>query len=262
MQKTQSPLLFFLCTAMLLFSCKKNITETASGLTAEERSKLNAYGLSAAQAYRVADGIIAEGDLFISNADLALAPANRTAIRAGEAEQYHVVNLVTGLPRTISIRYTGSTTAVSTAINTAIARYNALALRIRFTRVAATATANITVSNVSGVSYMATSGFPSATGNPYNSILFNTAYSTWPAGTLATLMAHQIGHCIGFAHTDIINQAFSCGIATGGTGGLTYIHIPGTPTGPDPNSWMLACINAGDDRPFNANDRFSLNYLY
>jgi hypothetical protein len=40
------------------------------------------------------------------------------------------------------------------------------------------------------------------------------------------------------------------------------IHIPGTPTGPDPTSWMLACIGSGVNRPFNSNDVTALNYLY
>jgi hypothetical protein len=40
------------------------------------------------------------------------------------------------------------------------------------------------------------------------------------------------------------------------------ILIPGTPSGPDPNSWMLACIGADQNRPFNANDKTALNYLY
>ncbi|WP_317044047.1 M57 family metalloprotease [Hymenobacter amundsenii] len=40
------------------------------------------------------------------------------------------------------------------------------------------------------------------------------------------------------------------------------VYIPGTPSGADPNSWMLACIGSTDDRPFNANDRTALNYVY
>ncbi|SIT94188.1 Dual-action HEIGH metallo-peptidase, partial [Pontibacter indicus] len=40
------------------------------------------------------------------------------------------------------------------------------------------------------------------------------------------------------------------------------VHIPGTPTGADPNSWMLACIGTGVNRYFNSNDRTALRYLY
>jgi hypothetical protein len=61
-----------------------------------------------------------------------------------------------------------------------------------------------------------------------------------------------------------MNRQYSCGGQAVNEGASAYgaVHIPGTPTGPDPNSWMLACINSGGDRPFNANDRTALNYLY
>jgi hypothetical protein len=62
-----------------------------------------------------------------------------------------------------------------------------------------------------------------------------------------------------------MNRSFSCG--TGGnegqeTTGVGAVHIPGTPTGPDAASWMLACIGNGVNRPFNSNDKTALNYLY
>ena len=77
-------------------------------------------------------------------------------------------------------------------------------------------------------------------------------------------MAHEIGHAIGFRHTDYMNRSYSCGGSpvNEGSAGVGAIHVPGTPTGPDPNSWMLSCIGSGQNRPFNANDRTALNYLY
>ena len=40
------------------------------------------------------------------------------------------------------------------------------------------------------------------------------------------------------------------------------ILIPGTPTGPDAASWMLACLSSTTNRPFNNNDKTALSYLY
>jgi hypothetical protein len=78
-------------------------------------------------------------------------------------------------------------------------------------------------------------------------------------------MAHELGHCIGFRHTDYMNRSYSCG--SGGnegqtTTGVGAVLIPGTPSGPDAKSWMLACIGSGVNRPFNSNDKVALAYLY
>jgi hypothetical protein len=61
-----------------------------------------------------------------------------------------------------------------------------------------------------------------------------------------------------------MNRTYSCGGSAANEGASTVgaILIPGTPSGPDPNSWMLACIGANQNRPFNSNDKTALNYLY
>jgi hypothetical protein len=80
---------------------------------------------------------------------------------------------------------------------------------------------------------------------------------------VGSVIQHEIGHCIGFRHTDWMNRAYSCGSGgnEGGTQNPGAIQIPGTPSGPDSGSWMLACSNGGN-RTFNSNDRIALNYLY
>lgn len=247
-------------------SCKK--AEVATTPTAEEgvsdeiKAKISALGLTSAGAYKTDGGYIAEGDIFLDDAMLNSVPEQQSLIVAGE-EHYRTTNLVTGLPRTLTVRYSGTTTSISNAINTAISRYNALPLRIKFSRV--TSGGNIVISNVSGVSYIASAGFPSG-GNPYGSIRFNTTYAGWNANTLASVMAHEMGHCIGMRHTDLACRQYSCGGSpvNEGSAGVGAIHIPGTPTAcnADPTSWMLACIGNGTNRPFNANDQVALNYIY
>ena len=106
-------------------------------------------------------------------------------------------------------------------------------------------------------------------GDPYSQIKVNTYSFSTSTGTtninfIATILAHEIGHCIGFRHTDYMNRAYSCGgtAYNEGSANVGAIHIPGTPTAADANSWMLACIAKDVDRPFNANDKIALNYLY
>ena len=258
---------FGICGSCLLFfaiSCKKaeNTSAKQEGVPEEVKAKILALGMTAEGAYKSDGGYIVEGDIFLDDAMLNSVPDQQSIIVAGE-EHYRTTNLVTGLPRTITVRYSGTTTSISNAINSAISRYNARSLRLTFLRVSSGG--NIVVSNVSGVSYIASAGFPSG-GNPYGSIRFNTAYAGWNSSTLTSVLAHEMGHCIGMRHTDLACRQYSCGGSpvNEGSAGVGAIHIPGTPTAcnADPTSWMLACIGNGVNRPFNANDRVALDYLY
>lgn len=233
-----------------------------SQLTLDQISEL---GFNTQQVERIAEGYLVEGDIILTEENLR-GSAEAKALRVGEEEQYRTSNLVNvGTSRTINIAITTSLpSSYVTALDEAIRRFNAENLRIKFRRVSSGY--NILVSKApSGSSYLASAGFPSG-GNPYNSIKVNSDYLGSSPGTsyLATILAHEIGHTIGFRHTDYMNRSYSCGGAYYNEGASTVgaIHIPGTPTGPDPNSWMLACIGTGQNRPFNSNDRTALNYLY
>ena len=258
-----------LASLALLFaglnSCSKNETTqvVSEGLTADIQAKITALGFDASEAFPTEGGYIVENDIFLSNEDLNKPMDLFKSLVIAETEQYHTTNLVTGLPRTISIRVsTNLPTSIRTATDAAIARYNAEGLQLTFQRV--TSGGDIVIKKApAGAQYIASAGFPSG-GNPYNQILFNTAYANWNANTLATIMAHETGHCIGYRHTDYMDRSYSCGGSpyNEGDGGVGAIHISGTPTGPDAASWMLACISNGVNRPFNTNDVTALNALY
>jgi len=264
MRKTICTLTAVAAACMLtLFACRKNASsDTTTGVSDEVLTKI--YNLGFSNKNVIADGkgnYIVEGDILLSEADLN-AKGDVSLLRVGDEEQYHTTNLVRNLPRTITVSLSSNLSTWSTALNTALARYNALGLQLTFTRV--TSGANISIVNGSG-SFLASSGFPSSSGNPYGQVILNSsAVAGQPNNTVASILAHEIGHCIGFRHTDYMNRAYSCGgsAVNEGSAGVGAIHIPGTPTGPDPNSWMLSCIGSGQDRPFNANDKIALNYLY
>jgi hypothetical protein len=236
-------------------------------ISAATLSQIKQLGFTTADAKKVDDGYLVEGDILLTDADFARVP-DYQLLRVGTEEQYRTYNLVS-VPssgqRNITVSV-GSTlpSAYVAAADEAIRRYNAQNLRIRFTRVSSGANIALTKAPA-GAGYLASAGFPSG-GNPYNSVKVNSTYMGSNPGTnyLGTIMAHEMGHCIGFRHTDYMSRQYSCGGSPVNEGASTVgaVLVPGTPSGPDPNSWMLACIGTGVNRPFNTNDRTALNYLY
>ncbi|MDF2191727.1 M57 family metalloprotease [Paraflavitalea sp. CAU 1676] len=254
----------------LLFftACKKAATNETSDQTAGEidQASLDAIyqlGFSNKNVSTDEDGnYLVEGDIVISRQDLQ-AKADMRFLRIGNEEQYRTNNLVSALPRTIRVSLANQLpSSYVAALDEALARYNAQGLRITFTRVSSGA--NISIVRGNG-NYLASAGFPTSGGNPYGQIKVNArAIGNQPQSTVASILAHEIGHCIGFRHTDYMDRSFSCGGQPVNEGASTIgaVYIPGTAAGPDPNSWMLSCIGSGQNRPFNANDRTALNYLY
>ncbi|NVO83282.1 M57 family metalloprotease [Hymenobacter terrestris] len=249
-----------------LSSCQEKESVTVKNQVSEETiSQIKALGFTSTGALKVEGGVLVEGDIVLTNEMLASAP-EQNMLRVGQDEQYRTNNLVSvGTGRTIRVAITTSLpSAYVTATDEAIRRFNAQNLRIKFLRVSSSY--NILLSKApAGSSYLASAGFPT-NGNPFNSVQVNSdAIGTANASTyIATILAHEIGHCIGFRHTDYMSRQYSCGGAAVNEGASTVgaVYIPGTPSGPDPSSWMLACIGSGGNRPFNANDVTALNYVY
>lgn len=251
-------------------SCQKAVTpdqEIKKEVSQDVINSVKALGFSSDNIIAEEGGYIVEGDIFIPANELKRS-LNGAILRVGDVEQYRTTNLVTRLPRTITVALTSRIDAAiyGPVLDEVVRRYNAENLQITLQRVSSGA--DITFDRASG-SYLASAGFPTASGDPFNSVKVNTrAIGSGTSSTFinyaATIFAHELGHCIGFRHTDYMNRAYSCGGSAVNEGASTVgaILIPGTPSGPDPNSWMLACIGSGANRPFNANDRTALNYLY
>lgn len=257
--------------AFSLVSCVKDVKETEAAptlapISGETIAKIAALGFSTAEVQRVDEGYLVEGDIILTEADLSRVSSSPNLVIADE-EQYHTFNLVKALPRTITVSVSGSVpSGFLAAVDAAIGRYNAENLRITFQRVSSGG--NIDITLVKSRQYIASAGFPTSSGQPYSQIKYSTAYagSNFSLNFKTTVIAHEIGHCIGFRHTDYMNRSFSCGGSPSNEGqtttGVGAVHIDGTPTGPDPNSWMLACLSATTNRPFNANDKKALAFLY
>ena len=186
---------------------------------------------------------------------------------AGGEEQYRTTNQVATSITNICVNGAAFTGKFSTALTNAIANYNAQPIRWHMTRTSgstagcsATITARITT-GTGGVS-----GFPSG-GRPFNAINIGSGLqaSTFPTATVTHVITHELGHTIGFRHSDFFNRSISCGGAATneGNGGVGAILIPGTPSGATVGgSVMNSCFRQNETGRFTSTDITALNTIY
>ncbi|MCF2506335.1 M57 family metalloprotease [Dyadobacter sp. CY107] len=133
---------------------------------------------------------------------------------------------------------------------TAIAQWNLLrGIKVKFSEVSELRWADMEiVSNVNAESPQAANAqFPSMEGKPGSSIVINLKYSYIPDAEKLTVMAHELGHTIGIAHTDLQTPGFFEQV------------IPGTPTA-DPHSVMNSM--SSNWTGFTIGDKKAVQILY
>ena len=251
-------------------SCKKteNIVNKGNNIPQDVLASISKLGFSTDRVIAKKGGYLVEGDILLTKENLQ-EQSQSPNLRIAEVEQYRTTNLVK-VPKTITISVTNLTEPYSKATDIAIARYNALNLKLKFKRVSSMGNIDIVgfdEGSEGGYITLGSSGFPTALGAVYEEVLMNTnedAYGPNPDVLyLASVLTHEIGHCIGMRHTDYMNRAYSCNGSkvNEGASDVGSVRIPGTPSKADSESWMLSCSNGGN-RVFNANDIVALQYLY
>jgi hypothetical protein len=251
-------------------SCEEGFKEqpsTQNDVPQEIVLKLQKAGFSTEEGLRrYRDGYLVEYDIFLTASDINRLSAETSVSKNGRTEHFRTNELVAANPARVVTVFMdqGFTLFMQQAFTNALARYNNQNLRITFQAVADPVDADINIVpyfDNGPNAFLGFAGFPGG-GNPFNTINLNTFFFNENRADAEAIIAHEIGHAIGFRHTDFMNRAFSCGIGGNeGDAGIGAVHIPGTPTTPSANSWMLACFN-GVDRPFTGEDITALNTLY
>ena len=258
-----------------LISCKKEGVKNSEEIPQAIKDQIYAAGFGTKNIQKVEEGYLVEGDIILTPEWLNNHPA-RQILRMANGEQYHTTNLVTGLPRAISLSLSSrlmNKAAFFEALQETANRFNAVPGfdRIIFTIASAGhGDINFVEGHFNSNTILATSGFPNSRGEPYNTVKVNSSSMNsflnpdW-LSFLTHLFSHEIGHCIGFRHTNLFDRSIGCGgtPSNEGEGGAGAILIPGTPgmTNVDTGSWMLSCIS-WPGHSFSPYDSIALAYMY
>ncbi|MFL5349377.1 MAG: zinc-dependent metalloprotease [Hyalangium sp.] len=181
-------------------------------------------------------------------------------------EQFRTTNLVgTGVTKicVVPTSQFNSYPNLSAGLDLAIDNYNSQGLRLTFARGSASdCTATISAKTTTGAG--GSSGFPTG-GKPYGTINIGTGTDSYGADVCEHVITHEIGHTIGFRHSDYYDRSISCGGAASneGASNVGAILIPGTPsTAKVGGSIMNSCFRASETGEWSTSDKTALKALY
>ncbi|RKI02040.1 M57 family metalloprotease [Corallococcus sp. AB038B] len=217
--------------------------------------------------FPVSDIQVFDGAVYVGRDAHVTLEASREMLQPldGSAEQYRTTNQVgTGVTK-ICVNPTAAFNGypnLSQGLDLAIANYNEQGLRLTFARGPTTGcTANISAETTTGTGGQA--GFPS-NGIPYGVFYIGTGLDAYSADVNEHVITHELGHAIGFRHSDFYNRSISCGIGGDeGDAGVGAIHIPGTPTTATVGgSVMNSCFRSTETGEWTSSDITALAALY
>jgi hypothetical protein len=173
-----------------------------------------------------------DGDVIMSLKDASAHYAKAVASEAGgritQRRYDFIMNTTAARSVTIFADASVIPAAWETAIDQAINNWNSTDCLVKLSRAGSAAGASIVFSSYydSNTSTIAFASFPDASGNPGPTVSINQYYNTLTASQKQFTITHELGHCLGFMHTNQFNG----------------VLIPETPDAQDPNSVMNAVV--------------------
>lgn len=255
-------ILLKICVIVFFISCNHDLVNFVDEpLSAEKEAQLNdtiddykhklvVMGFDTTSVYEWDDYYVVEGDILISKkmVDPLLLTTRqyRTNYYVSNGEKYTI-----GVDNTIQIN-----TEWREAVEEVISIYNAnTGFRLVYTE----NNPDIRITKVNSLesNVCAQGTFPSIAGKPGNNVYINYAFQYNIDNFLSLsqkvfLLMHEVGHNLGFRHTDGGSE---------GEGQFGLINIPGTPTH-DPNSFMNSGTCGLFWNGFSGGDIIALNYLW
>ena len=217
--------------------------------------------------FPLTDIMVVDGLVYVGRDAHVTLQASREMIEpvaAGE-EQYRTSNLVDNTVSKICVVLTSafnSYSRLSAGLDLALDNYNSQNLRLTFVRGSfSDCTATISAKTTSGVG--GSSGFPRG-GKPYGTINIGVGLQSYSADVNEHVITHEIGHTVGFRHSDYYNRSISCGSGGNeGDAGVGAILIPGTPSDARVGgSIMNSCFRSSETGEWSSSDKVALDYLY
>ncbi len=235
-------LLLLVLPAFLLFSCKKNAdlvteNETTFDQTNAAYQYIKKLGYRDSEIKDIGSEYLVDGDLLFAKNST----PDMSIFSGPKAEQYGTSNYVGySVQPNITVRIDPSMNAYTAEINGALAIWNAVPnCRVKFTLTTAANQNILIINNNLGAGVCGAAYFP-VNGGPGSLVRINVAQIAGnPFIQRQRTITHELGHCIGFRHTNWQpNGEPVAGTDPNNGAYFSAMHILGTPTGTDANSLM------------------------